>query len=91
MARRSSAPAGQAGVNVRDVPYAGYKVVGDKMLLTVHIDDKGKPMTVPVIAANVWSIDGSLRSPGLVDCLPIEPGRLHAMVRRYLRARLRTY
>ena len=43
-------PAGQAGVNVRDVPHAGYKVVGDKPLkiLTVHIVDKGKPMTVPV-------------------------------------------
>ena len=42
-------PAGQAGVNVRDVPHAGYKVVGDKTLklLTVHIVDKGKPMTVP--------------------------------------------
>jgi len=43
-------PSGQAGVNVRDVPHAGYKVVGDKTLklLTVHIVDKGKPMTVPV-------------------------------------------
>jgi quercetin dioxygenase-like cupin family protein len=42
-------PAGQAGVNVREVPHAGYKVVGDKSLkiLTVHIVDKGKPMTVP--------------------------------------------
>jgi quercetin dioxygenase-like cupin family protein len=42
-------PAGQAGVNVRDVPHAGYKVVGDKplRLLTVHIVDKGKQMTVP--------------------------------------------
>jgi quercetin dioxygenase-like cupin family protein len=42
-------PSGQAGVNVRDVPHAGYKVVGDKTLklLTVHIVDKGKPMTVP--------------------------------------------
>ena len=44
-----SRPAGQAGVNVRDVPHAGYKVIGDKTLklLTVHIVDKGKPMTVP--------------------------------------------
>ena len=43
-------PPGQAGVNVRDVPHAGYKVVGDKPLkvLTVHIVDKGKPMTAPV-------------------------------------------
>jgi quercetin dioxygenase-like cupin family protein len=42
-------PAGQAGVNIRDVPHAGYKVIGDKTLklLTVHIVDKGKPMTVP--------------------------------------------
>jgi quercetin dioxygenase-like cupin family protein len=42
-------PAGQAGVNVRDVPHAGYTVVGDKPLkiLTVHIVDKDKPMTVP--------------------------------------------
>jgi quercetin dioxygenase-like cupin family protein len=44
-----SRPPGQAGINVRDVPHAGYKVVGDKplRLLTVHIVDKGKPMTVP--------------------------------------------
>jgi len=44
-----SRPTGQAGVNVRDVPHAGYKAVGDKplKLLTVHIVDKGKPMTVP--------------------------------------------
>lgn len=44
-----SRPGGQAGINVRDVPHAGYKVVGDKplKLLTVHIVDKGKPMTVP--------------------------------------------
>lgn len=47
--REVSRPAGQAGVNVRDIPHAGYKVVGDKplKLLTVHIVDKGKPMTVP--------------------------------------------
>lgn len=47
--REVSRPAGQAGVNVRDIPHAGYKVVGDKTLklLTVHIVDKGKPMTVP--------------------------------------------
>jgi quercetin dioxygenase-like cupin family protein len=45
-----SRPTGQAGINVRDVPHAGYTVVGDKplKLLTVHIVDKGKPMTVPV-------------------------------------------
>ncbi len=48
--REVSRPAGEAGVNVRDIPHAGYKVVGDKplKLLTVHIVDKGKPMTVPV-------------------------------------------
>jgi quercetin dioxygenase-like cupin family protein len=47
--REVSRPAGEAGLNVRDVPHAGYKVVGDKplKLLTVHIVDKGKPMTVP--------------------------------------------
>lgn len=47
--REVSRPAGQAGVNIRDIPHAGYKVVGDKTLklLTVHIVDKGKPMTVP--------------------------------------------
>ena len=47
--REVTRPAGEAGVNVRDVPHAGYKVVGDKplKLLTVHIVDKGKPMTVP--------------------------------------------
>ena len=44
-----SRPTGEAGINVRDVPHAGYNVVGDKplKLLTVHIVDKGKPMTVP--------------------------------------------
>jgi quercetin dioxygenase-like cupin family protein len=47
--RQVTRPAGEAGVNVRDVAHAGYKVVGDKplKLLTVHIVDKGKPMTVP--------------------------------------------
>jgi quercetin dioxygenase-like cupin family protein len=44
-----SRPTGEAGINVRGVPHAGYKVVGDTplKLLTVHIVDKGKPMTVP--------------------------------------------
>jgi quercetin dioxygenase-like cupin family protein len=39
-------PTGSSGINVREVPHAGYKVVGDKTLklLTVHIVDKGKPM-----------------------------------------------
>jgi hypothetical protein len=32
------------------VPHAGYKVIGDKplKLLTVHIVDKGKPLTTNV-------------------------------------------
>jgi quercetin dioxygenase-like cupin family protein len=39
-------PDGASGINVRDVPHAGIKVVGDKTmkLLTVHIVDKGKPL-----------------------------------------------
>jgi hypothetical protein len=42
--------AGSSGINAREVPHAGYKVVGDKTLriLTVHIVDKGKPFAVPV-------------------------------------------
>jgi quercetin dioxygenase-like cupin family protein len=41
---------GSVELNVREVPHAGYKVVGDKpvKIITVHIVDKGKPMTVPV-------------------------------------------
>jgi len=41
--------AGAGGINVRNVPHAGYKVVGDKTLkiLTVHIVDKGKPLSEP--------------------------------------------
>jgi quercetin dioxygenase-like cupin family protein len=41
---------GSANINARDVPHAGFKVTSDKplKLLTVHIVDKGKPMTVPV-------------------------------------------
>ena len=33
-------------MNLRDIPHAGFKVVGDKTikLLTVHIVDKGKPL-----------------------------------------------
>jgi quercetin dioxygenase-like cupin family protein len=40
-------PTGAATINARDVPHAGFKVVGDKTLkmLTVHIVDKGKPVT----------------------------------------------
>ena len=39
-------PDGASGINVRDTPHAGIKVVGDKTmkLLTVHIVDKGKPL-----------------------------------------------
>ncbi len=39
-------PTGASGINKREVPHAGYKVVGDKTLklLTVHIVDKGKPL-----------------------------------------------
>jgi hypothetical protein len=34
---------------VRDIPHAGFKVGGDKPLkmLTVHIVDKGTPLSVP--------------------------------------------
>ena len=40
-------PTGAATINTRDVPHAGFKVAGDKALkmLTVHIVDKGKPVT----------------------------------------------
>ncbi|SRR5712692_9301684 len=33
-------------MNLRDVPHAGWKVVGDKTIkiLTVHVVDKGKPL-----------------------------------------------
>jgi len=30
------------------------------------------------------AVDDALQSPGLVDCLPIGPSKLHAMVRQYL-------
>jgi quercetin dioxygenase-like cupin family protein len=37
---------GTGSINLRDVPHAGFKVVGDKplKLLTVHIVDKGVPL-----------------------------------------------
>jgi quercetin dioxygenase-like cupin family protein len=40
-------PTGAATLNVRNVPHAGFKVAGDKALKmsTVHIVDKGKPVT----------------------------------------------
>jgi quercetin dioxygenase-like cupin family protein len=39
-------PTGAPIWNLRDVPHAGFKVVGDTslILLTVHIVDKGKPV-----------------------------------------------
>ena len=48
--KKADRAAGTGNINVREVPHAGYKVVGDKTLklLTVHIVDKGKPMSVPV-------------------------------------------
>ena len=41
---------GGSGINMRDVPHAGFQVVGDTSLkfLTVHIVDKGKPLYPPV-------------------------------------------
>ena len=41
---------GSVDVNKREVPHAGYKVIGDKplKLLTVYIVDKGKPLQVEV-------------------------------------------
>jgi hypothetical protein len=52
MPGRPAAPRAQGtgGINVREVPHAGYKVVGDKplKLLTVHVVDKGKPLAVNV-------------------------------------------
>jgi quercetin dioxygenase-like cupin family protein len=40
---------GTVSINKRDVPHAGFKVVGDKTLkmLTVHIVDKGKTLIEP--------------------------------------------
>jgi quercetin dioxygenase-like cupin family protein len=48
--KQISVEPGIAKINVRDVPHGAFKVTGDKTLklLTVHIVDKGKPMTVPV-------------------------------------------
>jgi quercetin dioxygenase-like cupin family protein len=42
--------AGTGGTVVREVPHSGYKVLGDKPLkvLTVHIVNKGKPLSVEV-------------------------------------------
>ena len=40
---------GGSGINRREVPHAGFQVVGDTSLkfLTVHIVDKGKPLYPP--------------------------------------------
>ncbi len=40
---------GSGGINAREVPHAGYKVVGDKSLklINVYIVDKGKPLSAP--------------------------------------------
>jgi len=37
---------GGSGVNLRDAPHAGWKVVGDKSIkiITTHVVDKGKPL-----------------------------------------------
>jgi len=37
---------GDPGMNLRDAPHAGWKVVGDKSIkiITVHVVDKGKPL-----------------------------------------------
>jgi quercetin dioxygenase-like cupin family protein len=42
--------AGNARINVRDVPHGAFTVTGDKTikLLTVHVVDKGKPLYIPV-------------------------------------------
>jgi quercetin dioxygenase-like cupin family protein len=48
--KQISLESGTAKINIRDVPHGAFKVTYDKTLklLTVHIVDKGKPMTVPV-------------------------------------------
>ena len=40
---------GTGGINKREVPHAGYKVVGDKALrqVSVYVVDKGKPLSTP--------------------------------------------
>ena len=44
--KQVSIPAGTAGINRRDVPHGGFKVVGDKPLkfITAHIVEKGAPL-----------------------------------------------
>ena len=40
---------GSGNINKRDVPHAGFKIIGDKplKLLTVHVVDKGLPLYEP--------------------------------------------
>lgn len=42
-------PAGERGINPRDVPHAGYTVVGDRTIriLSVYVVDKAKPLQEP--------------------------------------------
>jgi len=44
--KQISLPTGRTVINARDVPHAGFKIVGDKTLklLTVHVVDKGQPL-----------------------------------------------
>jgi len=41
---------GSVGYNKREIPHAGYKVIGDKplKLLSIYIVDKGRPLQVEV-------------------------------------------
>lgn len=43
-------PAGEHGINQREVPHAGYTATGDRTLkiLSVYVVDKDKPLQVPV-------------------------------------------
>ncbi|MDB5616887.1 cupin domain-containing protein [Tardiphaga sp.] len=43
-------PAGAVVINKRDIPHAGFKIAGDKVLkmLNVFVVDKGKPLTEAV-------------------------------------------
>jgi quercetin dioxygenase-like cupin family protein len=40
---------GSSALNVREVPHAGFKITGKRTvkLITVHIVDKGKPLSTP--------------------------------------------
>ena len=47
---RKERPAGEHGINAREVPHAGYTVVGERTMkiLSVYVVDKGKPLQVSV-------------------------------------------